>query len=127
MKCSACFHLLFALLLAVFLIPNKSIALEMERLATLSNWLSGSFNSSNQAKQDRSYFNISLETRRVWSDRKDGIWLYVEQALWSTKHKPYRQRIYHLEDLGDKQYVSHIYVLDSAELYINAYNPSKCL
>lgn len=67
----------------------------------LVSWMIGSFNSEEQSKKDSNYYNISLEMHRIWSDREDGYWLYVEQAVASNKNKPYRQRIYHIYEDGD--------------------------
>lgn len=70
-------------------------------LDILVSWMIGSFNSEEQSKNDSDYYNISLEMHRIWNERKDGYWLYVEQAVATTKEKPYRQRIYHLFEEDD--------------------------
>lgn len=66
----------------------------------LVSWMIGSFNSEEQSKNDSDYYNISLEMHRIWRDREDGYWLYVEQAVAANKDKPYRQRIYHIYQDG---------------------------
>ena len=55
---------------------NKEINFSND-LINLSNWMSGSFSSSNQSLQDSSFFDINLEMVRIWNDRTDAIWLYV--------------------------------------------------
>lgn len=65
-------------------------------LDLLVNWMTGSFNSEEQARNDSNYYNISLEMHRIWENKNDGYWLYVEQAVATAKDKPYRQRIYHI-------------------------------
>lgn len=76
--------------------------------AELAAHLSGYFTSAAQAAADKDYFNIELRIVPAWAERKDGPWLYVEQADARTPDKPYRQRVYRLEVTGDK-YLSHIY------------------
>ena len=45
----------------------------------------------------------------MWTDRRDGPWLYVEQALAERRRRPYRQRVYHLVDRGDGAVSSEVY------------------
>lgn len=72
-------------------------------VARLSEMLVGRFDSSVQANADpENYFNILLQMARIWPDRKDGPWLYVEQATALMPHRPYRQRIYRLTRRGDR-------------------------
>lgn len=57
--------------------------------------LVGSFSSAEQAKLDpENYRDIRLHTSRIWPERTDGAWLYVEQAAATSLEKPYRQRVY---------------------------------
>ncbi len=66
-------------------------------LDLLTAWMSGSFSSAAQAASDpENYRDIRLHMTPVWTDRKDGPWLYVEQAAATSLDKPYRQRVYHL-------------------------------
>ena len=39
---------------------------------------------------------------QIWPDSQGAIWLYVEQAVATSLDKPYRQRVYKLEQQGDK-------------------------
>ncbi|WP_337872991.1 CpcT/CpeT family chromophore lyase, partial [Ignavibacterium sp.] len=54
-------------------------------LDLLVSWMTGSFNSEEQSKNDSDYYNISLEMHRIWENRNDGYWLYVEQAVAAAK------------------------------------------
>lgn len=81
----------------------------MNALQTL---MTGSFDSSEQATSDDSYYNISLHMYPIWTS-KDGHWLYVEQALNSNQNKPYRQRIYQLEKLENGKFSSKVYTLEN--------------
>jgi CpeT/CpcT family (DUF1001) len=79
----------------------------IERLA---GYLSGSFSSRAQAQADKAYFEIELQVARIWPERSDGPWLYVEQAAAATRDKPYRQRIYRLQ-AADDGFISWVYTL----------------
>lgn len=94
----------------------------IDGLALLSNYMIGSFNSSEQAASDTNYFNIRLDMHRIWQKKTDGIWLYVEQSINTKEAKPYRQRVYHLEQLGQNEFKSTIYKLDSAALYVGLHH-----
>jgi len=73
--------------------------------------LVGCFDSAEQAKADpENYFDIRLRMAVIWPDRKDGPWLYVEQAAARSPQRPYRQRIYRLLRRGDRL-VSEVYEL----------------
>lgn len=67
-----------------------------EDLQRLVTWMSGSFSSQAQSEQDSAYYDIRLEMTPIWTNRTDGYWLYVEQAMASHLDEPYRQRIYHV-------------------------------
>lgn len=59
-------------------------------------WLEGSYTTAAQAAQDSAYFDIRLHIVRIWKERTDGDWLYVEQAMANAQQTPYRQRVYHV-------------------------------
>lgn len=79
--------------------------------------LSGSFDSGAQAAADARYFDIRLRMRRIWPERSDGHWLYVEQATAAAQAKPYRQRIYRVARAADGRIVSEVYTLPDAEAW----------
>lgn len=58
--------------------------------------LVGSFSSAAQADADSNFRAIDLHMVPIWTDRTDGPWLYVEQAVAEARDRPYRQRIYRL-------------------------------
>lgn len=73
----------------------------VDRLAQLAAWMTGGFSSAKQAQSDPTYYDVTLVMKRIWAkSKKPGYWLYVEQAI--TGSKPYRQRVYYLEDKGGK-------------------------
>lgn len=99
---------------------NHSQSLRVSHsLDELHQLMQGSYNSEQQAKADSSYFNISLHMYPIWEDK--GKFLYVEQALNAKQDKPYRQRIYALEQVDDTSFNSYIYKIPNDSLYIGAW------
>jgi hypothetical protein len=47
--------------------------------------------------------------KRIWNNRTDGIWFYVEQAAVKSQDKPYRQRVYRLSEIGYNLFESEIF------------------
>jgi len=80
-------------------------------LATLAAWLTGSFSSSEQAAEDDAFYDIRLRMAPIWTDRKDGHWLYVEQATAARQDQPYRQRVYRVFEREPGVFVSEVYTL----------------
>jgi CpeT protein len=80
-------------------------------VSILGQWMSGTFDSKLQADTDSDYFEIHLNMKPIWKQKKDGVWLYVEQAMASALEKPYRQRVYHVYKENDSTIVSHVYTI----------------
>jgi hypothetical protein len=96
-----------------------------ENLLQLADWMTGSFDSRDQAKSDTAFYPITLQMTRIWPEQQNGIWLYVEQAMATQPNKPYRQRIYFLSEAGEDEYTSEVYHLPNEEKYIGAWkNPA---
>lgn len=66
------------------------------RLDELATRLVGSFSSAEQAIEDPEFRDIRLEMVRIWPERDDGPWIYIEQAAAESLERPYRQRVYRL-------------------------------
>ena len=82
-----------------------------EDLATLAEWMTGSFSSQAQAEADTNFFDIRLEMKPIWQQRADGPWLYVEQAAAESLDRPYRQRVYRLIRADDQTLRSDVFTL----------------
>lgn len=87
---------------------ERAIDPGVEKLAAQ---LVGAFASTKQSEADKSYFDIRLHMVRIWADRTDGIWLYVEQARADLINKPYRQRVYRVHRLAGGALESAVYLL----------------
>ena len=111
--------LLLLLLIPFFVCAQKK--LDKSDLDLLRNYMSGSFTSEQQSKNDSDFFDIHLQMKPIWEERKDGFWLYVEQAIVSALEKPYRQRIYHVNLLNDTTIISEVFEMKSPMRFAGAY------
>lgn len=91
---------------------NISTKTQQPSQTQLLTWMQGTFDSSAQAKADKSYFNIHLNMVQIWPEDPNGPWLYVEQAADGYLDKPYRQRVYRLKSLENGQFESEVYSFD---------------
>jgi hypothetical protein len=81
--------------------------------------MAGTYTSKAQSLKDTSYFNINLVMHPIWKGQSSTErWLYVEQAAANTLEKPYRQRVYKLEYIGNNTYTSEIYTIKNQENFI---------
>lgn len=87
----------------------------------VADLLAGSYTSAEQAKADPEFFEVHLHMARIWRDRDDGQWLYVEQAMSNALDKPYRQRIYCVTPNGDGSVTSSVFELPDAAARIGAW------
>lgn len=110
------------LLLASSLLFCSLPSLANSQLPLLTEWMQGHFDSSKQAQADKDFFEIHLNMKQIWSEDKNSVWLYVEQAAKGYLDKPYRQRVYKLEQLTENEFASHVYLLPDAKAYIGAHN-----
>ncbi len=97
------------------------------QLDTLAEWMAGTYTSEAQASTDPdNYFNVRLVMTPIWTERSDGRWLYVEQAMATDLERPYRQRIYRLTRKG-AGFESAVFTLPGNPLdYAGAWNdPSR--
>lgn len=98
---------------------------QAQSLNQLVQFMQGSFDSYEQAKNDSAYFDVSLEMVKIWKKDKQTRWLYVEQAITKNKEKPYRQRIYGITQIAENEFVSTVYLIPEEENYVGAYKKSK--
>ena len=92
--------------------PIPPIPAEVDRLA---GWMAGSFDNTAQTARDSSFPTLSLHACRIWPDRTDGRWIYVEQTRLPVTERPQRQEIRRLRIDGLGQLVSEIFAFRSAD------------
>jgi len=120
----------FVVLTITFFITVASIGQQKiadKDLLELKNRMVGVFTSEMQSKSDSDYFNIHLHMAAIWTDSKDGYWLYVEQAVAQSLKKPYRQRIYHVYQQDDETLVSKVFEINTPLRFAGAWNNTDLL
>lgn len=119
------------LILVSFISCNKSSSDKLlssnAELDHLHEMMTGYFSSTEQAKQDSSFYDISLSMIPIMLKDKDFKWLYVEQAVSQNMKKPYRQRVYRLSQIDNNVFESKVYELDEPEKYIHAWEDKAIL
>ena len=83
----------------------------LDRLAAC---LTGTFSTSDQARGDNNFHDVTLHVIPIWSDHPGGPWLYNEQALTEVPDHPYRQRIFRLVARADGAFEIHLFDLPDA-------------
>jgi CpeT protein len=82
----------------------------------------GTFDSSAQAEAEpEAFFNIRLVMYRIWEERSDAAWFYVEQAEAGALDEPYRQRIYRVAPASSPRpelYHSDVYLLPNRQRFV---------
>jgi hypothetical protein len=109
-------HLL-SILLSIAMLANAA----PRDLDVLAERLTGHFSSERQSVEQPGYFDIHLHSVRIWPDRTDGIWIYVEQAMATALEKPYRQRVYMLVEEPNGVLVSVVYELPESASFVGAW------
>ena len=100
---------------------SSLLAQRTRGLESIAVTMEGSYTNAEQARADTNYMEVELEMVRIWGKRKDGAWFYVEQAAADTKDKPYRQRVYHVQEVNDSTFTSDILTIKSGEALQGAY------
>lgn len=125
-------HLTLLILFGIILFQgcskkNEEKVTYSKELLALADMMTGSFSNSEQAKVDSNYYDIQLEMVQIWPERNDGIWLYIEQTVVADVNRPYRQRIYQLQQTGETTFTSDVFLLPGDPLhYAGAYkDPAK--
>jgi CpeT protein len=106
---------------AEIITSSSKIESESSDFGQLLELMQGSFSSKLQAASDTDYYDISLHMYPIWEDLGPG-WLYVEQAVSSMPDKPYRQRIYQVQQIDAASFRSDIYTLPNEESAISKWN-----
>ncbi len=109
------------ILLSVITVTASLWAESTIDLDRLAGWMIGSFSSAEQAALDTEFRDIRLEVVRIWPQRDDGYWLYVEQATAEALDKPYRQRVYHLRGLDAGYIESSVYTIKNDSVFAGAW------
>ena len=93
------FPALFLLSLVVLAAP--AAAASPAALERLADRLTGTFSNAEQAAGSKQTPHLVLHVVRIWPERRDGPWLYAEQALADAPDQPYRQRLHRIAPGSD--------------------------
>jgi hypothetical protein len=75
-------------------------------------------NSSQYQANQKDFYHVIMKLHRIWLDRDDAIWLYIEQAQFDVQDRPYRQRVYKVYRGERDTLISEVYNLPDAEAAI---------
>ncbi len=89
----------------------------------LARLLTGRFDSKDQAAQDKTYFEITLEVCKVEAPELGPRVLYVEQAR--PPSAPYRQRLYVIDRKDSTTAVSRVFELRTPKTWVGACAEAK--
>jgi hypothetical protein len=119
---------LFTLLaLSTIFAHAQTLPVNRQSLKKLAGVMAGEFQNNAQADADKAYFHIVLRMKPMWKENPDGYWFYVEQAVESSQHQPYRQRVYHLYLQDGSTIVSKVYELKNPQNYVGAWQDEAML
>lgn len=96
-------------------------------LEPLTTWMTGTFSSAAQAKADPDYVDAVLHLARIWSERTDAVWFYVEQAHAKSPQIPYRQRVHRLRALVGGTVESQVYDVPEPGSVVGAWKEANPL
>ena len=94
-------------------------------LLHLRSLMTGDFSNYVQARKDSLFQDVLLRMCPIWTSDAEGVWLYVEQSFSVNPGQPYRQRIYKLERLSGRNYISRVYTLPDETKFVGACQNSK--
>ena len=63
------------------------------------------------------FYHIIMKLYRIWPDRDDGAWFYIEQAQFEVQDQPYRQRVYRLTRGERDTLISQVYTFYDPKPY----------
>lgn len=126
-KLKLLFAFAFVALLSGSAVSQQVPLVKQPDVNALIGLMQGSFSSEEQAANDSDYYDIRLHMKKIWGDRTDGYWLYVEQAVAQSEDKPYRQRIYRVDQLKDGSFISEVYTMNDPLRFAGAWKDEGIL
>lgn len=102
---------------------DTSPAASRPDVAAVATLLEGTFSSAEQAgAEPDDYFPIRLVMHRIWTERADAAWFYVEQAVGSALERPYRQRVYRVAPAEDGTVESRVFTIPEPPRFVASWN-----
>lgn len=82
----------------------------------LHGFFQGTFTSKEQAQQDSTYYDITINIVPVWEESGD-YWLYAEQALSNSIENPYTQKIYRINKDDKEGLIMESFEIENPQEY----------
>lgn len=112
---------MLAFLLVLSGCAHRQAATEADPAGEVARMMAGHFDSADQAANTPGYSLFLLTMVPIWPERRDGHWLYVEQAAGNSADKPYRQRVYRLTNAADGRVVSEVFAIEPQAPFVNGW------
>lgn len=105
------------------LTASPEISTQKDNLEQLAALMPGVFINNKQYEADqKNFYHIQIQLFRIWDDRDDGKWFYIEQAQVGVADSPYRQRVYQLTRGERDTLISKVYTLPDPNAAIGMEN-----
>lgn len=114
-------------LLLVLLSASAVFAADTASLDRFAAQFAGAFSSAEQALGDKNYRNVTVHCVRIWPQRTDGVWFYLEHALAEGLDQPYRQRVHQLVAADAGALELRVFTLDDPIKATGAWHESEPL
>ncbi|MFO7864438.1 MAG: CpcT/CpeT family chromophore lyase [Salinivirgaceae bacterium] len=91
-------------------------------LELMVEWMTGSFSSEEQAatSSDPYHYDVRRKVAQIWTNNRNGYWVYLEQAYADDQNNPYFQRIYHFY-MEDGVIKNTIYGFENPSNYVGSW------
>jgi hypothetical protein len=96
-------------------------------LLQLRSYMTGAFKGQGPADSEFNSTDTRLQMVKIWEARRDGYWLYREQANTINLDHPYLQRVYHLNRADDGPIKIDIYQLMDPLRFVGAWKKKELL
>lgn len=105
---------------------SETLALKnsMQRFTTV---LEGDFSNEAQHKSDNRYAHVMLHVRRIWKERSDAHWYYLEQYPFGLPEEPYVQTVFGVQTMGPDSLRLSRYNIPNERDYLGAWEQKKPL
>lgn len=87
-------------------------------LVLLKQYMVGNFENAKQVESDSSIEWLSMQIKQVWTKRKDGFWLYVEQIHPKEPALPVFQHMFHIYVQDDSTLICQEFEFKEPATYI---------
>ena len=85
-------------------------------LEQLGRIMLGTYTNTKQYQANKEdFYHVIMKLHRIWEDRDDAIWMYIEQAQFDVQDRPYRQRVYKVFRGERDTLISEVYTLPDSK------------